>query len=486
MQVFNRKDKEEISFEKLGSRVPPNSLETERAVLGCMLLDRQSGARAAEILQGAECFYSETHKQIYTCIKDMYDRNVPVDTITLRDELQKKGQLEAVGGTYYLAELSRSTPTAANAEHYATIILEKYLKRALIQASGEIMASAYDDGTDALLEIDNAESKIFAIASERKKANFYSMKTLAFEAIELINKSVERRDYEGYTGVPTGFISLDRDTSGFQNSDLIILAARPSMGKTALALSMARNMAVQHKRPIAFFSLEMTAISLVIRLLSSEAMIDQNKIKSGRLNQEEMNKIVQALGRLSEAPIIIDDSSALTLYELRSKCRRLKAEHNIEAVFVDYIGLIASPKAESREREISIISKSLKQLAKELNIPVVTLAQLNRQVESRGDRRPQLSDLRESGSIEQDADVVLFINRPEQYGQKFFDDEKKTPTEGMAEIIIGKQRNGPTGIHRVAFMKSFTRFENLSDYEEPPEFQGESFHEEDMAEMAPF
>ncbi len=451
----------------IAGRVPPHAKDAEIAVLGAMMLDRQAVAKVVEILE-PECFYHESHKILFTVMLGMFERGVPVDMVTLTDEIKSRGLMEQIGGVFYITEINSRTPSSANVEYHARIVLEKHLKRSLIQTANKILEDSYDESTDALEEIDRAEAQIFAIAEKRLKKSYMSMKKLAFEAYELIQKLSER-DHDGLTGVPSGLIELDNMTGGFQNSDLIIIAARPSMGKTALALSMARNTAVVYKQPVAFFSIEMAAIQLVIRLLSAEAKIDQQKIRTGKIAADDNRRIIEALGKLSDAPIVIDDSPVLTVMELRAKCRRLKAEHDIKLVVVDYLQLIQSPKAESREREISMISQSLKQIAKELNIPVIALAQLNRSVEARSDKRPMLSDLRESGSIEQDADVVMFVNRPEQYGQTHFDDEHKTPTEGIAELIIGKQRNGPVGTVRVAFQKNYARFENLIFMEAPPD-----------------
>lgn len=434
-------------------------MEAEMAVIGAMLIDKQAISKVQEIIS-EECFYHEANRILFKTITEMPNKGITPDLVTLNEELKSKAQLDRIGGVAYIAELNMRTPTSANVENHARIVLEKFLKRSLIDTAGKILAQAYDEGTDALDEIDNAEREIFKIAEKKLRKSYKDMKRLAHEAYDYITQ-ISNRDGSGYTGVPSGLKDLDKMLGGFQNSDLVIIAARPSMGKTALALSMARNIAVTQNKAVAFFSIEMAALQLVIRLLSSESRIDQHKIRNGQIHSEEDKRIMLGLGRLADSPFYIDDSPMLSVMELRAKCRRLKAEHDIGIVFVDYLQLISSPKAESREREISMISQSLKQIAKELDIPVIALAQLNRSVESRNDKRPMLSDLRESGSIEQDADVVLFVNRPEQYGQKHFDDENKTPTEGIAELIIGKQRNGPVGTVRVAFQKNYARFDNL-------------------------
>jgi replicative DNA helicase len=450
--------------EILGARVPPHSSDAEMSVLGAMLLDRNAISKVAGLLV-TESFYNEANKIIYDAILSMYDRQINVDIITLSDDLVKRDLLETVGGTYYLAEIMSQTPSSANVEFHARIVQEKYLKRSLLNAAGQILENCYDDTVDALDEIDRAEAEVFKIAEKRFSKSYSTLNKLAHDALDMITKFQER-DSTGLTGVPTSYTELDNMLGGFQNSDLVIIAARPSMGKTALSLSIARNVAVLNKRPVAYFSVEMAAVQLVVRLLSAEAQINQQKIRTGNISQQDMMKIVNTLGKLAEAPLYIDDSPALSLMELKAKCRRLKAEHKIELVMIDYLQLLHSPKAESREREISIISGSLKQMAKELDIPVIAMAQLNRSVDSRNDKRPMLSDLRESGSIEQDADVVMFINRPEVY--KIMTYEDNMPTENTAEVIIGKQRNGPTGTVRMAYIKDYARFENLTFRDDAP------------------
>lgn len=451
---------------KLQGRVPPHSDDAEVAVLGAMMIDRIAVSKVVEILID-EAFYHEKHRLVFRAIVRIFERGGTPDFISVGEELKAIDENKIVD-TLYLSNTTLATPTAANVEQHARIVQERYLKRLLISTAGQIMANAFDETTDALEEIDNAEKHIFEIAEKRLRKSYVGINRLTRDAYEMIIM-LSQRDQKGLTGVPSGFKELDYLLGGFQKSDLIIIAARPSMGKTALALTIARNAAVQHNIPVAVFSIEMASMQLVIRLLSSEARIDQQKLRTGRITQEEDRWIVGGLSRLSNAPIFIDDSPMLSIMELRAKCRRLKAEHQIQLVIVDYLQLITAPKSDSREREISLISASLKQIAKELDIPVLALAQLNRSVENRTDKRPMLSDLRESGSIEQDADVVMFVNRPEVYGQMQYDDANKTPTEGTAELIIGKQRNGPTGTCRVAFQKSYARFENLSmEYEDMP------------------
>jgi len=452
-----------------GDRVPPHSKDAEMAVLGAMMLERDAANKALQILP-ADSFYHEAHRLIYSAMLALNDRNQPIDIITLHDELQRNGKLGDVGGSQYLSELNLRTPTAANVEHHARIIFEKALKRRLISAAMEIIGNCYSDATDAFEEVDHAEKKIFEIAESRSQRGYSSMKRLAFETVELL-ESISARHAEGggVIGVPTGLIELDKVTGGFQRSDMIILAARPSMGKTALAMTMARNAAIDYKKSVAFFSLEMSAQQLVMRLISAEARVDAHRLRTGDLKEDHWQRIVSTIHRLADAPLYIDDTPAMGIMELRARARLMKREHNIEMIVVDYLQLMHAPKAESREREISMISRGLKQLAKELDIPIIALSQLNRSVESRGDKRPMLSDLRESGSIEQDADVVMFVHRPEYYGIAV--DEDGHPTEGVAEVIIGKQRNGPTGTVKSAFVREYARFENLAyHFDNAPQF----------------
>ena len=460
-----RTNEKPINILNLGARVPPHSTDAEVAVLGAMMLSREAISRAQGLLE-ADAFYHQPHKIIYEALLNMNDKGMSGDIISLKEYLKSREQLDFIGGIQYLADINSRTPTAANVENHSRIVQERYLKRCLIEASGQILANAYDESTDALEEIDKAESLVFEIAEKLMHKSYLNLNTLAFDAYKTII-DLSKKGSSGLSGIPTGYLELDLLLGGLQKSDLIIIAARPSMGKTAFALSVARNIAVEYNHPIAFFSLEMSALQLVIRLISAEAKVNQQKIRTGHISPEDNTKIIAAIGDLAKAPIFIDDTPGMTLMEFRAKARRLKAEQNIGMIVVDYLQLLHSPKAESREREISIISQSMKNIAKELDIPIVALAQLNRSVEGRSDKRPMLSDLRESGSIEQDADVVMFINRPEQYKQEKYDDG--TPTENTAEIIIGKQRNGPVGTKRLAFIKDYARFENLAfEYEDSP------------------
>lgn len=439
-------------------RVPPQAVDVEMAVLGSMLLEKEAIAKAIEVLDET-AFYKPAHQQIFAAMSGLFERSEPVDLITLIEELRRRGQLEKIGGEFYLTELTTKVTTSANIEFHSHIVLEKALMRQLIASSSEVASRAFSDTEDALELLDEAEQRIFQISEQRMKKNFVSMNTAVHSTMELL-ESIHGK-HSGITGVPAGFAELDNYTGGFQKSDLIIVAGRPSQGKTALVLSLARNASVLHNVPIGFFSLEMSTQQLVMRLICAEARVDAQSVRTGRLPEDEWRKLSTSVGRLYKAKIFIDDTPALGVLEIRAKARRLKAEHNVGMIVVDYLQLMQGPRnAQSREQEISAISRSLKALAKELNIPVIALSQLNRAVEARGDKRPVLADLRESGAIEQDADVVLFVHRPEMFGIE--KDENGNSTEGMAELILGKQRNGPTGSVRLAFIKQYARFENLT------------------------
>ena len=449
-------------------QVPPHSTDAENAVLGAMLLDKEAVSKVFEILD-QECFYHERHATIFRMMLEMFNRGVTIDLVTLSNELQRHNSLERVGGMNMLAELSIQTVSAANVEHHARIVLERFLKRKLISVAGEIIADSFDGTTDALEEVDRAEQKIFEVAERRTRKSYSGMKKLTMDAVERIVEIAEGGG-DGITGVPTGFTKLDELLSGFQPSDLIVLAARPSMGKTAFALSIARE-AARNGKSVGLFSLEMAAHQLVLRLISSDSGINLQSLRSGKLQGNQIQDIIRKVDDLMKAEIYIDDSASLTPIEFRAKCRRMKMEHNIDMVVIDYLQLMHAPKSESREREISMISHTLKQVAKELDIPVVALSQLNRGLEQRADKRPMLSDLRESGSIEQDADVVMFIHRPEYYKIATFEDGRST--ENIAEIIVGKQRNGPTGDVRLYYKKELASFHDLAynqdAFDEPPE-----------------
>jgi replicative DNA helicase len=453
--------KQNITLEKIipADVKPPAAPEIEASVLGAMMIEKEAVPKAIELLS-PESFYLKEHRLIFEAMASLFDASEPIDTVTLYEELKKREQLEEVGGAVYISKLSQNISSAANIEYHAKIILEKQILRGLITSSHEIAKAAYEGTEDAFDILDEAERKIFEITETHLKKSFQGMDRAvrdALEYIEAIHSNTKQR-----FSVPTGFYELDELLGGFQKSDLIIVAARPSMGKTAFALTLARNAAIEHKVPVGIFSLEMSTMQLIIRLLCAEGRLNAHLVRTGKLPNEEGVKLSRNAHKLIESPIYVDDMPAQTVLEIRAKARRLKAEKNIGMIIIDYLQLMQGPtNIESREREISHISRSLKSLAKELNIPVIALAQLNRAVETRTDKRPQLSDLRESGSIEQDADVVLFLNRPEYYGIKTFPDDA-TPTDGVAEIIIGKQRNGPTGDVRLAFIKEYARFENLA------------------------
>lgn len=437
---------------------PPSAPEIEAAVLGAMLIEKEAVPKAVEMLT-KESFYLRQHQMIFEAMISLFEANEPIDTVTLYEELKKRNQVEEVGGAVYLSKLSQNISSAANVEFHAKIIIEKQILRGLISSSHQIAQAAYEGNLDAFDILDDAERKIFEITESHLQRSFQGMDRAvrdALEYIEAIHSQKERK-----FSVPTGFYELDELLGGFQKSDLVIVAARPSMGKTAFALTLARNAAIDHNVPIGIFSLEMATMQLIIRMLCAEGRLNAHLVRTGKLPSEEGVKLSKNAHKLINAPLYVDDSPSQTVLEIRAKARRLKAEKGIGMIIIDYLQLMQGPpKAESREREISHISRSLKALAKELNIPVIALAQLNRAVEARTDKRPQLSDLRESGSIEQDADVVIFLNRPEYYG--IDKDENGESNEGVAEIIIGKQRNGPTGTVKLAFIKDYARFENLA------------------------
>lgn len=449
----------EILTSTAEGRVPPQAMDVEASVLGAMLLDKEALAKAFEILD-PDAFYKPAHGLIFKAMTGLFERSEPVDLITLAEELRRRGDLDKVGGEVALTELTTRVASSANVEYHAHIVLEKSLMRQLIGASAEVINRAYSETEDALGLLDQAEAKIFDISEQRMKKSFVTMGTAVTKTMAILESI--HGSHSGVTGVPAGFTDLDNLTGGFQPSDLIIVAGRPSQGKTAFVLSLARNASVLHDVPIAFFSLEMSVQQLVMRLMCAEARVDAHKVRTGRLPEDEWRKLSVSVGRLYKAKIFIDDTPGLGILEMRAKARRLKAEHNIGLVVVDYLQLMQGPRsAQSREQEISAISRSLKALAKELNIPVIALSQLNRAVEARTDKRPALADLRESGAIEQDADVVMFVHRPEMYGIEAEDGQS---TEGLAEIIIGKQRNGPVDTVKLAFVKQYARFDNKTLY----------------------
>ncbi len=437
------------------AKVPPHHLEAEMAVLGGILLDKEALPKALEILNPDD-FYKESHRMIFQGLVELFDRNEPPDIVTLSHVLRTRNQLEAVGGMEYLTLVADQVPSSANIAYYARIVREKAVLRRLIRKGSEIVEECYRDQVDLEDFLDEVERGIFQIAEDRVRKSFFPMRDIVKASFETIEKLYERKAL--ITGVPSGFVDLDTLTAGFQASDLIVVAARPSMGKTALCLDIARHAAVVADIPVALFSLEMSKEQIAIRLLCAEAKVDGSKLRRGFLKESDWPKLTTAAGVLSESPIFVDDTPDLSVLELRAKARRLKAEKNIGLVILDYLQLMRGRHGvERREQEISEISRSLKALAKELNVPVIALSQLNRRVEERGDKMPQLSDLRESGAIEQDADVILFIYRDEVYNRN-----PDNPKRGTAEIIVGKQRNGPTGRVTLAFLQPFATFEDYS------------------------
>jgi replicative DNA helicase len=436
-------------------KVPPQNIEAEQSIIGSILLENSAINSALEILSKND-FYSEAHRRIFNVIIELSEKNEPVDLITLSSALKDKNMLDSVGGTTYLASLVDSVPSAANIVHYAKIVKEKAVLRGLIGSATEIINSCYDTGSDVDEVLDKAEHSIFEISENKVRPSFSPIREIVKDSFRSIEDLFARKQL--ITGVPTGFEKMDDLTSGLQKSELIIIAGRPSMGKTAFALNIAQYAAMEEQIPAAIFSLEMSKEQLAFRLLSSEAKVDSQRLRKGFLGETDWPKLTTAAGRLSEAPIFIDDTPGITVLEMKAKSRRLKADQGLGLIIVDYIQLMRTGSyRESREQEISEISRSLKALAKELRVPVIALSQLNRKVEERPNRRPQMADLRESGAIEQDADVIAFIYRDEVYNKS--DDN---PDKGIAEIIIAKQRNGPTGAVKLAFLEKFTSFENLA------------------------
>ncbi|OGQ48268.1 MAG: replicative DNA helicase [Deltaproteobacteria bacterium RIFCSPLOWO2_02_FULL_47_10] len=435
------------------TKLPPQNVEAEQSVLGAMLLDSDSVTKVLEILTPDD-FYRGANRKIYSAIIELYQKNEPVDLVTATDVLKSQGLLDDLGGPAYLAKLVEGVPTAANVVYYARIVHQKSVLRHLISSATSIIERSYAGGEDVDVFLDEAERIIFEVAQRKIRQSFYAIKDIVKDSFKTIEKLYERKEL--ITGVPTGYADLDRMTAGLQPSDLIVLAGRPSMGKTALALNIVGHAAIEMNMPCAVFSLEMSKEQLVQRLLCCEASVSGSKLRGGFLAETDWPKLTRAAGALSEAPIYIDDTAALSVLEMRAKARRLHKDKGIRLVVVDYLQLMRGVgRPESREREISEISGSLKALAKELSVPVLAVSQLNRAVESRQDKRPQMADLRESGAIEQDSDVIMFVYRDEVYN-------RDTQDKGIAEIIIGKQRNGPIGFTKLAFLNEFTKFENLA------------------------
>lgn len=458
----NYKSRSGLSEAAQLGKLPPQAVDLEEAVLGALMLEKDALTNVIDILR-PESFYKETHKEIYQAIYDLFQASEPIDILTVTSQLRKTGKIEIVGGPYYITQLTNRVSSAANIEYHARIVVEQSIKRELIRISSEIQKDAFEDTTDVFQLLDKMEQSLFEVSESNVRKEYDSMKNIMATALEEIQ--IRREHKDGLTGVPSGFTALDRVTSGWQKSDLVIIAARPAMGKTAFVVSALRNAAVDHGQAAAIFSLEMSSVQLVNRLISGEAELEGEKIKKGMLAEHEWAQLVHKTANLTKAPIFIDDTPALSILELRAKCRRLKQQHDIKLIVIDYLQLMSGDSSKSggggnREQEIASISRSLKNLAKELSVPVIALSQLSRAVETRGgDKRPQLSDLRESGSIEQDADMVMFLYRPEYYG--ITQDENGMPTQGIGEIIIAKHRNGSLENVQLKFIGKYTKFTDL-------------------------
>ena len=464
-------------------KLPPQAVELEEAVLGAIMLEKDAILAVLDLLT-PESFYHEVHQKIYAAIQALASEQKPVDILTVKEELKKREELDEVGGAYYLSQLTGRVISAAHVEYHARIIAQKFIQRELIRVSSEIQKRSYDETIDVDDLLNFSEQELFQIAEGYIKKETLKINTLVHKAIEQIQEAGKRED--NLSGVPSGFTKLDRLTSGWQRSDLVIIAARPSMGKTAFALSMARNIAIDHERPVAIFSLEMSSLQLVNRLIVAETELPVSKVRNGRLSDDEWKHLEANIKQLIEAPIYIDDTPAISLFEFRAKCRRLKLQYDVQVIIVDYLQLMSAPgdARGNREQEVSTISRTLKMVAKELDVPIIALSQLNRSVELRsGSKRPQLSDLRESGAIEQDADMVLFIHRPEKYN--ITQDEEGNSTKGIAEIILAKHRNGPIGDIRLRFREEQAKFSDFEGWELDEEDKltmtfGSKMNEEDV------
>lgn len=460
-RITNRR-KPDLGLSSGLGKLPPQATDLEEAVLGALMLEKDALTAVVDILK-SESFYKESHKVIFSAILDLFSDSQPIDLLTVTNQLRKKGQLEMAGGAFFITELTSRVSSAANIEYHARIVTEQSMKRDIISIASEVQREAFEDTTDVFELLDKMEQSLFQISEKNIRKNYADMRSILKEAIMELESKKGQKD--GLTGVPSGFTALDRVTSGWQKSDLVIIAARPAMGKTAFVLSVLRNAAVDHNRPVAIFSLEMSSIQLVNRLISSEAELDSEKIKKGNLAEYEWEQLVHKTGRLSKAPLFVDDTPALSILELRAKCRKLKAQHDIQLIVVDYLQLMSGDNKNggqggNREQEIASISRALKKIAKELSVPVIALSQLSRAVETRGgDKRPQLSDLRESGAIEQDADMVMFLYRPEYYG--ITEDEDGNSTAGVGEVIIAKHRNGSLDTVKLRFIGKYTKFTDL-------------------------
>jgi replicative DNA helicase len=450
-----------VTLQQDYGKLPPQALELEEAVLGAIMLEKDAIIEVIDILK-AESFYKEEHQKIYQAILNLFASDRAIDLLTVTDQLRKQHQVDEIGGPAYITQLTSRVASAAHIEFHARIVQQKYIQRELIRVSTEIQNRAFDDSVDVNDLLDFSEGELFNVAQGNIKKEAAPMNVLLKEAIAQIQEA--GKNVNSLSGVPSGFTKLDRITSGWQRSDLVIIAARPSMGKTAFVLSMARNMAVDHGKAVAMFSLEMASVQLVNRLIVSETEIASDKIKNGSLSEEEWERLDYRIKKLEDAKFFIDDTPAISVFELRAKCRRLKRQHDIDLIIIDYLQLMTgTPETRgNREQEVSTISRALKGIAKELNVPVLALSQLNRSVEMRtGSKRPQLSDLRESGAIEQDADMVVFIHRPEKYG--IMHDEEGNSLKGLAEIIVAKHRNGALDDVNLKFIGEFTKFTDLGD-----------------------
>ena len=452
-------------------KIPPQAVDLEEVVLGAMMIDKKGVDEVIDILQ-PDAFYKESHKIIFNSIINLFDKQEPIDIKTVSHQLKKEGKLNLVGGDYYLVELTQKVSSSAHIEFHSRIILQKFIQRRLIQISNEIIENSYDETSDVFDLLDDAESKIYDISQGNLKKNTQTAEDLVIQAKQKIEEISKK---EGLSGIASGFFEIDKLTSGWQPSDLIIIAARPGMGKTAFTLSMARNMSVENNIPVAFFSLEMSSIQLITRLISSETGLNSEKLRTGKLEKFEWEQLNVKVSNLENAPLYIDDTPSLSIFELRAKARRLSSQYGIKLIVLDYLQLMtlgSSQKSGNREQEISTISRNLKALAKELDIPIIALSQLSRAVELRGGvKRPILSDLRESGAIEQDADIVSFLYRPEYYKMDEWDDEDHSSALGQAEFIVAKHRNGGLNSIKLKFISSLGKFENLSSYDNPFEYE---------------
>lgn len=453
-----------INLEK--GKLPPQALDLEEAVLGAMMIDKKGVDEVIDILQ-PDAFYKEAHKHIFEAIVQLFTDTQPIDLLTVSAQLKKNAKLDLVGGDFYLIQLTQKISSSAHIEFHSRIILQKFIQRSLIKISSEIIEESYDETTDVFDLLDKAESKLYEVTQGNIKRSSETAQSLVIQAKKRIEEIANK---EGLSGVATGFEKLDKVTSGWQPSDLIIIAARPGMGKTAFVLSMARNMAIDYNQPVAVFSLEMSSVQLITRLISSETGLSSEKLRTGKLEKHEWEQLSVKVKNLEKAPLYIDDTPSLSIFDLRAKARRLSSQHGIKLIIVDYLQLMTAGGggkggSGNREQEISTISRNLKALAKELSVPVIALSQLSRAVETRGSsKRPLLSDLRESGAIEQDADIVSFIYRPEYYKIDEWDDEERSPTEGQAEFIIAKHRNGSLENIRLKFIGNLGKFDNLDDF----------------------